>query len=290
MQPLLAVVRSVLDCPSAELSVWKEQPIDYQVFFADRRIDRVSGKAYCAGSERTWSVVRKSGAADREVQAYAASWLKATGFRPATCYLADGNRIWLEDLADRYEHRWPLEGFDAAASALGRFNGAHLLAPPADKFWLSRDWMDKHQDLPALARRPAEFRVQSALRQVLAALPQTICHHDAAQANLFLVGSEVVAIDWEGVGWGSLGADLATLVVGTMRRGDFPAERSDELDAVAFAGYVRGLAEVGWRGDPAAARLGYSAAVGLRWPILVTAPWSPLAHFVQARTEEAGCR
>jgi hypothetical protein len=290
MPTLLSVVRSVTDCPSAQLIAWDERPVEYSVYLPGRALVRISGTARCGDSVLNWSVVRKTGAPAREVRAYEAAWLAAAGFRPATCYLGDGNQLWLEDLSDRYGHRWPLEGFEAAAAALGRFNGAHLMTPPEDEAWLSRDWIEKHQDPPALARRPADLPVQSALRRALTALPQTICHHDAAQANLFLVGRDVVAIDWEGVGWGSVGADLATLVVGTMRRGDFPATGAAELDTVAFAGYARGLAEAGWRGNPAVARLGYSAAVGLRWPILAAAPASPLARFVQARTEEAGCR
>ena len=120
--------------------------------------------------------------------------------------------------------------------------------------------MDRHQDPAALARRPHDQPTQARLRETLSALPQTICHHDASHANLFLTGDEVVAIDWEGVGWGAAGADLATLVVGTMRRGDF---------------------------DAAPPRLGYAAAVGLRWPIVALAPDTPLARFVMARSAEA---
>ena len=287
MEPPLAVVRSLLDCPSAVAVDSRVEPIEYHVYLPGRALARISGTARCDGVERTWSVVRKSGAPARELHAYAARWLDMPGFRAARCYGAADGELWLEDLSDRYAHRWPLEAFDTAAAALGRFNGSHLVSPPGDEAWLSRDWIDRHQDPRRLARRPAEQRAtQSFLREMLDSQPQTICHHDASQANLFLTGDEVVAIDWESVGWGALGADLATLVVGTMRRGGFDAARADELDETAFAGYARGLAEAGWSDLPAA-RLGYAASAALRWPIVALGAGSRLAGFILARSKEA---
>ena len=286
-EPLRSVVRSTLDSPSAEIVESREEEIEYPVYLPDRRLTRFSGTARSGGVERSWSVVRKSGAPERERLVCAAAWLDVPGFRRARCHRVSGDELWLEDLSDRYEHRWPLEAFELAAAALGRFNGRHLISPPADEAWLSRDWIDKHQDLPALARQPAEERAaQAFLRELLDSQPQTICHHDAAPANLFILSDGVAAIDWEGVGWGALGADLATLVVSPMRRGDVPAERADEVDEAAFAGYVRGLSEVGWA-DAATARLGYAAAAALRWPIVALGPRTSLARFIRARLQEA---
>lgn len=287
LDPPLSVVRSILDCPSATLVEARAQTIEYRVYLPGRRLARFSGTARCGGVERSWSVIRKGGAPEREVHAYAASWLDAPGFRRARCLGGGSDELWLEDLSDRYGHPWLLDAFEFAAAALGRFNGSHLISPPADEPWLSRDWIDKHQDLPALARRPHEERAgQASLRATLGALPQTICHHDAAQANLFITGNDVVAIDWEGVGWGAVGADLATLVIGSMRRGDFDPAHAPELEEAAFAGYARGLAEAGW-GDVTAARLGYAASVALRWPIVALGPDTPLARVVVARSKEA---
>jgi hypothetical protein len=287
MQGLVTAVGSMLGCTSPELNGWDEETIHYRAYLPARTLARLSGTARCDGAWRDWSLVRKTGAPAREVCAYGAEWLGAAGFRPARCYLADGNVLWLEHVRDRYDGRWPLEAFEAAAAALGSFNGRFLVSPPPDEHWLSRDWIEKHQDLPALSVRPSEQRVQVTLRGTLDSLPQTVCHHDAAQANLFLTDEGVVAIDWEGTGWGAVGADLATLVVGTMRRGDFDPERASELDEVAFRGYASGLAEAGWR-EESVARRGYCAAIGLRWPIVAAAPGSALARFVIERTEEAG--
>jgi hypothetical protein len=74
-----------------------------------------------------------------------------------------------------------------------------------------------------------------------------------------------VAIDWEDVGPGPVGAEAATLVFGTMRRGAVPAAQADDLAHTVLEGYAGGLRDAGWRGDPAAVRLGYAAAVALRW-------------------------
>jgi len=92
-------------------------------------------------------------------------------------------------------------------------------------------------------------------------------------ANLFAVRRldgqlETVAVDWEQVGPASAGADISTLVFGTMRRCEFDAERATELDKTVFTGYVAGLREAGWQGRVEEIRLGFTAAVGLRWTVL----------------------
>ena len=122
---------------------------------------------------------------------------------------------------------------------------------------------------------------QPIFLDTLARLPQTLCHHDASSANLFARRRatpgqatdegdegdtwETVAIDWEELGPGPVGAEVATLVFGTMRRGAFPTHRALELEQTVLEGYQRGLRDAGWRGDPQVMLLGYSAAVALRW-------------------------
>jgi len=53
-----------------------------------------------------------------------------------------------------------------------------------------------------------------------------------------------------------------------MRRCEFDAEQATELDQVVCAGYVAGLREAGWQDPVERVRLGYTAAVGLRWTLL----------------------
>jgi hypothetical protein len=74
-----------------------------------------------------------------------------------------------------------------------------------------------------------------------------------------------VAIDWGYVGIGSIGEDLACLVGASALWFHAPSVQLAELDEVAFDGYVRGLRDVGWRGDSRQARLGYAVTATLRF-------------------------
>jgi hypothetical protein len=211
--------------------------------------------------------------------------------------------LWLEEVSDLYAHRWPLEQYGLAARHLGVFNGAYLTSRPLPtdawlNAWLDRHWAEHHAeldrtpqawaDLQRLTQLPQVQRVlgatiasrtaqlledQARFVRTLSLLPQTLCHHDAALANLFARHRpdgqlETVAVDWENMGLGSVGAEIATLVFGTMRRCEFDAERAMELDQVVFTGYVAGLREAGWQGHVERVRLGYTAAVALRWTLL----------------------
>jgi hypothetical protein len=213
--------------------------------------------------------------------------------------------LWLECVRDAFGGRWPLAHYGVAARHLGRFNGAYLgerAVPP--RRWLRRDWAAGHseprhwagarRELDRLLAHPdvrAAFPAaegdrmrrlldeQPLLMERLARLPQTLCHHDASSANLFARrvppsapaaggpgdGWETVAVDWEELGPGPPGAEAATLVFGSMRRGAVPARRAAALTRTALEGYAAGLRDAGWRGDERQVRLGFSAAVALRW-------------------------
>jgi hypothetical protein len=251
-----------------------------------------------ATSNLTWT---------REVDAYRSGLLDDLpgNFRaPRAIHIGDDPRgalwLWLEHITDRYDRRWPLAAYGIAARHLGQFNAAYLTNRSVPSHpWLMPRWAETHSEPtravaapPMLERLLADPRVQSAfstpiadrarrlLRNqphflaILANLPQTLCHHDAAQANLFVHRradgeDETVAIDWETIGPGTLGADLASLVFSTLRRGDFPSADAEELDRVAFAGYLAGLRHAGWQGPADQARLGYAASVALRWSLFL---------------------
>jgi hypothetical protein len=215
--------------------------------------------------------------------------------------------LWLEDVRDMHGRRWPLAQFGLVARHLGVFNGTYLVsrAVPAEP-WLN-DWVTRHlaaaghrdeiesdsdvwAELELSACRPAAerwfgadiaqrtaqlVRDQAYFVGVLVQLPQTLCHNESSLANLFAVDRghglvETVAVDWENIGPGPVGAEIATLVFGTMRRCEFDAERAMELDQVVFAAYVDGLREAGWSGPVEHVRLGYTASLALRWSVLVS--------------------
>jgi hypothetical protein len=213
--------------------------------------------------------------------------------------------LWLEDVHDLYAHRWPLEQYGLAARHLGFFNGTYLVSRvlPTDSWlnsWLNRHWAEQHAELQRIPDYLAELqrimdlppvqRVfgpsigartrqlvddQAQFMRTLSLLPQALCHHDAALANLFAGRRsdgepETVAVDWEKIGPGAVGAEIATLVFGTMRRCEFAAERAAELEQVVFAGYMAGLREAGWEGDVEQVRLGYASATALRWIVVAS--------------------
>ena len=203
--------------------------------------------------------------------------------------------LWLEWIGEASTGPWPLETFAVAAHALGRFNAAFAHRRLAAYPWLVQDWaarqsepLDEAAALAQIARRAADRRVRSALGEdigeraasmlrdqprfidALSRLPQTLCHHDAARSNLIARASpaggiEIIAIDWESLGVGPLGAEIATLVSGSLRKGDFPADRAAELDAAVFSAYLDGLQSAeGVPVDRRVVRLGYTMSLALR--------------------------
>lgn len=238
--------------------------------------------------------------ARREALAYRSGLLDLTGaLRVPRAYeidLAEDGHValWLEDIRSSDVEQWPLEMYATAAHALGRFNRTFLVRPLRDHPWLVTDWATRQSEpldmaaaLSDIDDRASDARARRALgddigqrtaRMLedqprfiagLARIPQTLCHHDAARSNLIARrrddgGTEVVAIDWESTGSGPVGAEIATLVSASLRKGDFPAERASELDAAVVDAYLAGLRDAGWSGDPRIARLGYAMSLALR--------------------------
>ena len=241
-----------------------------------------------------WERGRREALAYRSGLLTAPSALRAP--RPMLIEVHDSGPVdlWLEDVPDPEPGRWSMSAFEAAARALGSFNAGWLdrALPPFD--WLVVDWARRQSeplDVPAAHARISADAASPRARALLGAdsggrarrmlddqpglirllegLPQVLCHHDAARSNLVvrpgLDGStEIVALDWESAGPGPLGADVATLVSGSVRKGDAAAELLDELDRVVFTGYLEGLRSAGWTGDPDAIRLGYAGSLALR--------------------------
>jgi hypothetical protein len=201
------------------------------------------------------------------------------------------NRIWMEDVRDDVGMIWPLQPYRHVAQHFGRFNGLYLAQRPIPPWpWLMPDliafrvgkaeWADFAHHYPTL--RETNLLVQRGwtddlfaafdriwherehFLQVLANLPQTLLHNDAGRKNLFArrhpaASFETVVLDWGATGMGAIGEDLATIVAQPVWwfNGVRP-EELPELDAIAFPAYVQGLRDVGWQGNPALARLGYT--------------------------------
>ena len=195
--------------------------------------------------------------------------------------------ICMEDIEDS-KGAWTLEDFADVAERLGRFNGAWLAgAPKLAGAWLSRSW---HASLlPALSdcfsrleqalAHPlarltlpldAKAEIESIWRDrerfaaALSRLPRTLCHYDAFRRNILFRGDDAVLLDWALAGIGAIGEDLVSLVAVSLYYEGYTPEYASELDELAFASYVRGLRQSGWRGEERQARVGYACGMTLR--------------------------
>ena len=199
-----------------------------------------------------------------------------------------GGWLWLEEITDAATGRWPRERFRAVARQLGVFGAAYVTGWPVPAYpWLSRgwfrsfvDWASNIAELPSLLDhphlRPAVsgatgarilqlWNERDAFLHALDRLPQTFCHLDINPRNLFVRNGDngdmqSIAIDWEYVGMSALGAELASLVGGSLFFDLADLDTADDLEAAVFASYLEGLTETGWRGDPQEVRLGYTIA------------------------------
>lgn len=199
---------------------------------------------------------------------------------------------WIEDVGDESTPRWTLEQYRRAARCLGRFNGAYLSGRPLpQREWFGRGrertWIQRSeevfQDLERWTEHPlaqswlsqeSQQRMQQFWQrreQHLAALdrlPQTLCHHDVYRPNLRLRQNDLgedslIAFDWQMMGTGAVGEEIARLVWGGLKCNNVDPGQAKALDGAVFEGYVVGLRQAGWQGDERIVRYGYAAAAAL---------------------------
>jgi hypothetical protein len=236
----------------------------------------------------------------REILLYGSGLLAdlPPGLGAPRCYGCDEQedgtfRLWLEQVREDGERAWPPARWALAARHLGQFNGAYLAGRPLPRApWLGgrrlRSWLERHGPLVArISAAPGDPDVRhwwpqpvvdailrlwaerEALCAALEQLPQTFGHGDAIRRNLFARrgtdgSEETVAIDWEFAGHYAAGEEVGqTLSVASaffdMAPADLPA-----LDEALFAGYLAGLGDAGWHGDPRPVRFAYAAHAALR--------------------------
>ena len=232
----------------------------------------------------------------REALAYQSGLLSDLpgGLTAPRCYAAverDGAYwVWMEEVRDEIGEKWPLEHYGTVARCLGRFNGAYLMGQPLPAHpWLTRKWLRQYveQAGPAVAlllnsmdhpliRRAlpgfnAEFIQRAwneryAILEAIERLPQTFCHLDAFRRNLFSRrtvegGDQTVAVDWSYMGIASVGEELAPLVGASI--GFYAVMPADalRLEQIALEGYLAGLSDAGWQGNPDQVRFSYAATM-----------------------------
>ena len=208
----------------------------------------------------------------------------------------DGYALWAEDVRDELEEAWPLAFYATAAYHLGCLHGIYLAARPLPTYpWFARD-IARQREKHVISREQLDALRQDAIMQrgwpedVAAGifhiwqerehffqarkhLPQVFQHGDFVRRNLFArMGKngdpETVAIDWQFVGIGILGEDLTCLVCSAVLWFFVSNTQLRELEELAFAGYLRGLREMGWEGDEQWVRLGYAIEAATRYSML----------------------
>jgi len=185
------------------------------------------------------------------------------------------------------------------ARHLGQFNGAYLEGQGSRALpyhaWLSKGRvferlasaepiMTRLQDLldSPLGQRSCPSDVAQGISRLwedrerflstLSRLPRTLCHHDTQRRNLFARQDaedryETVAIDWAWMGTGAIGEDIAPLVAASLDFPEVEVSAAWEFDRIVFEGYLQGLHDAGWHGDPRCVRLGYATALALAFGV-----------------------
>lgn len=260
----------------------------------------------------------------------------------------DGGWIWLERITESTSRPWSLQEYQRAARYAGRFAAGYLKgAPLPNAPWLSdpffrsifadggwwATYMDSSSPTNAwqnpLVQQFFSETLRSRIQQVWAekqrfweaidSLPQVFCHNDFHRRNLMLRTGpdgqeELVALDWAFCGPGAVGMDMGELVATSTFGFEVDPAQVEELEALVLDGYLAGLREDGWSGDPELVRLGYlisavlwmgatlpgwaayffpddasfnSQRVHGRPAEVVLAGWVSLAEFLMERADEA---
>ena len=205
--------------------------------------------------------------------------------------------LWIEEIVDELSGSWSLDQYGNVARHLGLFNGVYLekqtllaqpwLAKGRLRAWVgsaapeiplnilahplvSRVWPNDIYEWTLRVWSEHESWIGSIERQT-----QTLSHLDAFRRNLFArrdkQGSmQTVMIDWAFVGSAAPGEEIAPLVAASLNFLDFDIAQARALDQIVFEGYLEGLREAGWRGDPHAVRSTYAASSILRYCIGVS--------------------
>jgi hypothetical protein len=198
--------------------------------------------------------------------------------------------LWFEDLGGCEARGLTTVEWTDIARDFGRWQGRYLTGTAVpDHGWLCGDWLerwclandlfDRREDLPRardhpLVRRmyPGEtwsvaarfWRDRDLLLDAYRRLPRTVAHLDAYRRNVFVVDGRAVIIDWAIAGIEPAGAELCSLTWTNIISQEVPAAAYDEFDRALFAGYLAGLRDVGWDGDPRVVRFAAVVACCLR--------------------------
>jgi hypothetical protein len=94
-------------------------------------------------------------------------------------------------------------------------------------------------------------------------------------------GGQTVAIDWAFTGIGAVGEEIVPLVAASLIFLEVERARGQELERMAMQGYLQGLRDAGWDGDPRLVHLGFATTAALRYSL------GGMGEFIPAMLDES---
>jgi hypothetical protein len=212
--------------------------------------------------------------------------------------------LWLADVSGTGGFDWPVPRLARFARELGatqaRWAGR---VPPIG--WLSRRWLAQYLaqapnwvgpvepavwDHPNVAPWPEPVRTRlrdlwagpDRVLAVAEAAPHTLCHLDVWPANLADDAGTSVLLDWAFAGEGTVGEDIANLVVDCFADGLMDVALLPEVAEAVIDGYLTGLREGGWTGSDDAVRSAIHACGAAKYS------WFGPAMAVRAARDDLG--
>ena len=191
--------------------------------------------------------------------------------RWAKCYHAELNtdeteiQLWLEYIDGVSGSDLTVEMLEIAAKEMGRYQGRLYTQKPIflqNLSWLGevdamenyyKHWKQKNVEYSYIrSDNPSDCIIPKHLCDMLIdvdskadrmfenirKLPVVLCHRDFWIANIFYSDGNVILIDWDTVGWGYLGEDLAQLIAD-----ETDIECLDEYKRRLIPSYFEGISE-----------------------------------------------
>lgn len=216
--------------------------------------------------------------------------------------------LWMEEVHEDSVN-WTVSQYGKVAHQLGEWQGQYLTGkklPEASWLtprWWNRDFVEENCAAVDLLQRSLDrpwiryafppkrlkamlwiWQKRKIFYRILENLPQVFCHRDVFRRNLMArtrMGADAkstpdtVLIDWAYAGIGAIGEELVPLIQATYLWSEVGRETFRELEEAALAGYIEGLSQAGWQGNPQLVRLGYAAASALRYNLGNLRFWFP---------------
>ncbi|GGG20053.1 hypothetical protein GCM10010913_47800 [Paenibacillus aceti] len=194
--------------------------------------------------------------------------------------------LWMERVNGRFPHS--REQFNSIAHRLGMFNAEYLTAAKAlpDEIWICRNWLKSWTISSRMyAPNPESYiyKLQdeetkyiwdwfknlsentNEMLDSLSQLPRVLAHQDLGQKNMILTSDDqLVFIDWQFLSISGIGEDLGKMFGVNMSLGIIPTDQYETYRESLFYSYIKGMRELGWKGDEGLARYGYCISTALR--------------------------